>query len=110
MADAIVFPLSGPAEVRNFSGFREYQQVLGGTIGYMHINNDVSAYVHDEGLLIGLEPNLPGTRAVLRLMGARGPEWLEWNGPLRGPVIVIGGTDDEGETLDVPNEVVDLLT
>ncbi len=94
-----------PLEIREFDGLHDYQQAVGGLIEAMDIDRpSATLFINEEGKIHGLERN---RRATLIL-------WLHltrWRGAdvLAGDVVVIGQPDDEGETQDVPQELVDLL-
>lgn len=66
--------------------------------GYVDVatrrDGKVCAWVHDEGLLIGLDRN-PLVEALLQRR------------PLVGTAVITGGTDADGDTLSVPPSFVD---
>lgn len=72
-------------EIRKHVG--GYFDVAQGMIG-------CSIFVHDEGLLIGLDGN--GLATALHAYGHY----------LAGPAVIAGGVDNEGNTLSVPTEVL----
>lgn len=95
-----------PLELRQFDDFTEYQRAVDGTFDVIELTNpESSLYLNDEGKLKGLPANF---RATLLL-------WAH-NSAFRhrdftcGDVVLLGGVDDEGDTLDVPDQLVELLT
>jgi hypothetical protein len=107
MAKGIFIPADEdrPLEIRNFDGLSDYQTAVGGLIEPMNLDRPSSTlYLNEEGKLIGLPKN---RRSTLLL-------WLHntrWRGAdvLKGDAVLIGSPDDDGETQDVPDELVTLL-
>lgn len=71
------------------------QGQVGGLVDVVALDNGVDVWVHDEGLLVGLEQNTLAT--VLCLSQHRGQT-------LVGPVVLTGGVDDEGCTVGLSDE------
>lgn len=86
--EALVIPAEGKPYLTKVSGgYKQLQELVGGLIDAVS-NDYASAYVNDEGLLIGLKFN----RIASILMGRY----------LVGDAVVCGHTDDEGNDLSVP--------
>jgi hypothetical protein len=60
-----------------------------------HINAEVTAYVHDEGLIIGLPVNVLASMIIGQY--------------LVGDAVIVGKTDSEGYDTDVPNELLEVI-
>lgn len=107
MAKAIVVNVDEYPHVSNLSELDDYQQVVEGRIEYMSLTDNVGVYLNDEGRFY-LDDNLLGTFLIANLLGeARGKQWLAFNGPVQGNVVFIGPADDEGETMDLPQSIID---
>ena len=95
-------PYAGPREIM-VDGIDAMQSAIGGYFDCVRArigDDDVSIYVHDEGLLIGLPANRRA--CVLAWMGGYGDPSSTL---LVGDALVAGGVDAEGNTLDVPDDV-----
>ena len=94
-----------PLEVRDFNGLSDYQAAVSGLIEPMQLERpSASLFLNEEGKLMGLPKN---RRSTLLL-------WLHntrWRGAdvLKGDAVVVGEPDGNGETQDVPDELVTLL-
>jgi hypothetical protein len=91
-SEVIELPKDGAGEVIN--------QIVGGYFDLarnynQHINAEVCAYVHDEGLIIGL----PVNAVASMLLGQY----------LVGNAVIVGKTDNEGYDTDVPSELLEVL-
>lgn len=66
--------------------YKRIVEVIGGYIDSVSTRQweDVIGYVHDEGLLIGLEPNVYASYA--------------FNRPLVGPLVLVGTLNEDGES------------
>jgi hypothetical protein len=95
---AVVVHTNGVVEVVNLdNGYKAIQAVVGGYFEMVSsASGDTSFWVHEEGKLIGLEPNIVATKILWALNPAFDHREL-----LLGPVLLTGGVDDEGETLGV---------
>ena len=107
MPKGIFIPLDQeqPLEVRDFAGLSDYQSAVEGLIEPMDLDRpDSTLYVNEEGKLVRLEQN---RRATLIL-------WLH-NSRYRGADIILGNAvligqpDEEGDTQDVPEDLINLL-
>lgn len=80
------------------------QGVVDGWVDVVDLNSPtagiMSMYVNDEGLLLDLPINTMGT--LLNEEGGSGS-------PIAGDVLILGGVDDEGNTLGLSDEQVFLL-
>lgn len=105
----IVIPTdtSEPMYSRNFDGLADYQEVIGGLIEGVELTDPTQAclYVDEEGLLKQREWN---SRATLLLM-VHNPRFMFHGTMILGPAIIVGPADDEGDTLDAPEEFVALM-
>lgn len=95
---AVIVHTSGlTQEVNLDSGYKAIQAVVGGTIAAVTSDSgDTTFWIHDEGKIIGLEPNVLATKILWELNPAfNGRDYLA------GPVLITGGADDEGDTLGI---------
>lgn len=97
-----------PIYTREFNGLSDYQEVIGGLIEPIDLPQPYPAtmYVDEEGRLKNLELN---ARASLIVM-AHNPLYLFRGINVLGPAVIVGEPDEEGETQDVPPDLVQLLT
>jgi hypothetical protein len=65
----------------------------------VQLTDEIGLWLDEEGLYSGQVPNLYAT-ALGATLGFRNP----WGVPLMGPVLVLGGCDDEGDTLSLSDE------
>lgn len=63
------------------------------------LTDTLDLWIDEEGMYSGQEPNEPATRFAAR-HGFRNP----WGIPLMGPVLILGGTDEEGDTRSLAAE------
>ena len=95
-----------PLEVRQFKDVDDYQQAVGGLIDAVDLY-DIGAtlYVNDEGLVIGLPFNARATHLWwLHVPQARNEAYLVGN------AVLVGVPDADGETTDIPDELLRALT
>lgn len=95
---------SEPPEQREFASLEDYQQGVGGWIEAVDVHDlGITVYVNEEGLLRHLPFN-PGASFLW---------WYHVPGSHRamlvGNAIIVGVPDENGDSTDVPEEVVDLL-
>ena len=98
---AVIVHTNGLTQVVNLgSGYKAIQAVVGGTFDAITSDSgNTTFWIHDEGKLIGLEPNVIATKILWELNPAfYGRDYLA------GTVLITGGADDEGETLGVSVE------
>ena len=96
MATALVIKTTGEVETTDIpteNGYLVLNELCGGWIDCVR-NDDIVGYVNDEGLLIGLDPNILASVLFGR--------------PLVGDVVVLGALSEEGEydgeNHDVPEQ------
>lgn len=96
MATALLIKTTGEVEVTTVpeeNGYLVLNELCGGWIDCVR-NEDIVGYVNDEGLLIGLDPNVLASVLFGR--------------PLVGDVVVLGALSEEGEydgeNHDVPEQ------
>ena len=96
MATALLIKTTGEVEVTTVpedNGYQVLNELCGGWIDCVR-NEDIVGYVNDEGLLIGLDPNVLASVLFGR--------------PLVGDVVVLGALSEEGEydgeNHDVPEQ------
>jgi hypothetical protein len=77
--------------------YRVLSDAVGGLIAPVAAPHGDTVYVNDEGLLMGLDPNM-GAMLV-----------AQYPGPLVGDAIVCGPLDDEGDHLPLSAPVVQFL-
>lgn len=107
MVKGIVVPHDGEAslELREFSEFGDYQQVVGGWIEAVSIPSlGVTVYVNEEGLL----QHLPLNSRVTFLWWFHVPESRQ-RAMLVGNAVIVGAPDADGNTTDVPPAICALL-
>lgn len=106
MVKGIYVPVdqSEPLEQREFATLEDYQAAVGGWIEAVDVPSlGITIYVNEEGLLRHLPFNprasflwwyhVPGAHQAM----------------LVGNAIIVGAPDEDGDSTDVPQEVVDLL-
>lgn len=91
-ARAIVFDTEGKAEVRVMSGLTDFQEAVGGLIERISLKDGLGFYVHDSGRIVGL----PLNRRVSAMVGFH---------VFGNAVMTL--TDIDGETQNVPQQVID---
>ena len=96
MTTALLIPAQGETRIITLPSENAHTDIhdyVGGWFGCVEIGGSVAMYVHDEGLLIGLEPNATATA----LYGA----------PIAGDVVLVGSLNAkggyDGETYDIPD-------
>ena len=107
MVKGIYVPVdqSEPLEQREFATLEDYQAAVGGWIEAVDVPSlGITIYVNEEGLLRHLPFNprasflwwyhVPGAHQAM----------------LVGNAIIVGAPDEDGDSTDVPQEVIDLLT
>lgn len=107
MAKGIHVPVdeTEPLEQREFATLDDYQTAVDGWIEAVEIPSlDITIYVNEEGLLRSLPFNprasflwwfhVPGAHQAM----------------LVGSAVIVGSSDDNGDSTDVPQAAVDLLT
>lgn len=103
----IVIPADeeAPLEFRLFGQITEYQEVVEGWFQCIDIENPAASFfVNEEGKV----HNLPLNRRATLMWWAHMPAARNVDA-FMGNVIVMGIPDDEGDTQDVPSELVTLL-
>lgn len=86
--------------------YKAWQSYVGGTFDVITMHEpESSLVVHDEGKIIGLPLN---RRATLMLWTHNKP--FRGRDVIMGDVLILGSVDDEGETLAVSDQLVELLT
>lgn len=75
------------------------QAEVGGNIEALPLGPGVIALVNEDGIGLGLDPNLPATLFAAARRSASG--YGAFLGDLHGPCLIVGA-DDEGEFTDVP--------
>lgn len=76
----------------NANDYRQLQAIVGGTIASSQVTDRIAVYYHDEGLLIGLQPNV-----------------LTATGALLVGNLVVAKMDDDGDEIDMTTEDVALV-
>lgn len=106
---AVLVNTDGTAETVNWTAtsdqphYKHLQKYVGGLVDVVSIAPDMDAWVNDDGIILGLEPNLAATFLLAYLSGQRLRQ------PLFGPVVFTGGADSEGETQPLTDEAVELF-
>ena len=103
MPTGIYFPVDDEQAVswQEYETLQDYQSAVGGYIEAIGVGLEgMSFFAHDEAKLIGLEVNRRATLFWwLHMPPARHRDFLSGN------VVLVGPTDQDGETLDVPDLV-----
>ena len=98
-ADATVEP------VELDSGYKSLQEAVGGNFDLVvSATGKTSFWCHDEGKMIGLPINTVATKLLWKLNPA-----FDGADVLVGPIVISGGANDEGETLDINDEALTAL-
>jgi hypothetical protein len=98
---AVIVHTSGLTQVVNLdTGYKAIQAVVGGTFDAITSDSGKTTFwIHDEGKIIGLEPNVIATKILWELNPVfHGRDYLA------GTVLITGGADDEGDTLGIGSE------
>lgn len=89
---ALVITPEGHLTLVTINSFKDIQKYVGGTFTPAITDfTRFTVFVHDEGILKQLEPNLLASRLV--------------GGILVGPAVVMGPVTSDGDTLDVTDEI-----
>lgn len=103
--DGVLIHVDGKVETVHISDFRGIQVAVGGHFDLVcSASYQTSFWVNDEGKLIGLPINPVATAVLWKL----NPAFANYD-VLCGPVLISGGSDDEGETLSVNSEALETL-
>lgn len=103
----IVIPAdeAAPLEFRLFGQYTEYQEVVGGYFQTVDLEaQEASFFVNEDGKNIGLPLNRRATLMLWVLYPA-----FRQADVLSGDVVLLGAPDAEGDTQDVPGDLVTLL-
>lgn len=107
MVKALFIPVDEdlPLEIREFASLKDYQEAVGGNIEVLDIDRPAATiFINEEGKNLHLDTNRRATMLLwLHLSRFRGMDVLA------GDVVVAGQPDEEGDTQDVPQELLDLL-
>lgn len=97
-----------PIYTREFFGLSDYQEEVGGLIEPIDLSepNPATMYVDEEGRLKNLAFN---ARASLIVM-AHNPHYLFRGVNILGPAVIVGEPDEDGDTQDIPPDLLQLLT
>lgn len=86
----VIPPLCEPRELRfDAAAYENIQAIIGGSFDASQISDRVSLYFHDEGLLVGLQPNIISPTGAF----------------VAGTILAIA-IDDNGESADLTDEDV----
>lgn len=104
---AVVVHTNGEAEfILLEDGYKAIQEVVGGTFDVVTSSTgNTSFWVNDEGKIIGMKPNYVATKVLWQLNPA-----FDGRDYLAGPVLITGGADEEGNTLDIGGEGLGAVT
>jgi hypothetical protein len=106
---AVVLNVDGTTEVVHWTPtsdrptYRHIQTYVGGLTDVVELARDMDVWVNDDGLNLGLEPNLHAT-VLASYIASKHPIQ-----PLVGPVVFTGGSDANGDTVPLSDEATDLL-
>jgi hypothetical protein len=107
MPKGIVIPAleSEPVFEKEFNSLGDYQQVVGGYIEAIDLEAmNASFFANEEAKLVGIPINRRAT-----LMWWLASPQMRHRDTIGGDVCLIGLPDDEGETQDVPDELIALI-
>lgn len=109
MVKGLFIPADGskPVERREYHQLEDYQRAVGGWIEAVDMPDfgPVTMYVNENGIAERLGPNMRATF----LWWFHVPNARE-HSALFGDVAMVGYPDQDGDTTDVPDDVLDLLT
>jgi hypothetical protein len=88
----LVHPQTKPHFVTITNGYHDLQALVGGILSASHLHEDLAVFYNDEGLLLGLPPNVKTATGAL-LTGS----------------LVVAREDAEGETIDATEPDMDLV-
>jgi hypothetical protein len=104
---ALLVPVAGPMETIELDGsLGQLQGLVGGLIQAIPLPNSIdpegtaSAYVNEEGHLIGLEPNMRATDFMVPGSGIFFGDWIA------GPFILCGFDPIRGKHAQLPEPVI----
>jgi hypothetical protein len=106
---AVLVNVDGTAETVRWTAtadephYKHLQKYVGGLVDVVSIAPDMDAWVNDDGIMLGLEPNLHATFLLSYLTDRQLAQ------PLFGPVVFTGGADADGETQPLTDEAVELF-
>lgn len=101
----VVIEPTKPPELREIeTGLEPLQELVGGYIEMLFIDEECHGWVNDEGKRLGLTPNFNATA----VMNQHGPGLLPWDSGIVG-TMVIAGSGDEGDDIDVPESFLTKL-
>jgi len=100
---AAVFNIDGTGDILDFNEEnlgKLIRETVGGHFDAVSLPKlGLTMWVHDEGKLLGFEPNRYGTLMWSTEYGQ--------SDVIVGNVLITGGTDDEGNTLGLPQSFID---
>jgi Domain of unknown function (DUF3846) len=106
MAKAVVIKTDGTKSVTDFNRSTEYnviKQAVGGWLESIHLDNDLTLYINEEGKLLGLPQNPIATAFFASYYGLH-------QDVIVGDVIFVGGVDEEGYSNGLTDkQVLELL-
>lgn len=104
MSKSVVIKSSGVVEFKNLDDLRSLQQAVGGYIEAIMCGEVGSGYVNETGKLENLPINMLATYIWAFCNG-----WETLQDVLCGDVIFTGTVDEEGETVDISDEFIELI-
>jgi hypothetical protein len=93
--------VDGSVEVVPYTGYESLRDGVGGWIECVNLSDTVSLWCDEEGKLKGLPPNTLATMLFAERFG--------FADIILGNCCVLGGVDDEGESLGCPQETIDKI-
>ena len=97
MKKGLLIKESGVLQVFDYTGLESLQEAVGGNIEVVSHKN-FSLFVNEEGKLLDLPPNEIATEIV--------KDSLANYDFIAGDAVLLGGVDDEGETLGLSDEEI----
>jgi hypothetical protein len=90
---------NGKIEVVAYTGYESLRDGVGGYIECISLSDTVSLWCNENGKLDGLPPNMFATMLFAEVFGNADI--------IVGDCCVLGGVDEEGESLECPQDVID---
>lgn len=102
---AIVIQPDGKATLENPTTLEDFQKLVGGDIESVNWNESVTAYVNEDGKMLGLPLNSRATTLAHHTYKIG----LAPDDCIVGPLVLVGMVDAEGIDTDVPEHLIDKI-
>ena len=105
MRNATLIRTNGKVESVKLDQYTDIQDAIGGMFGILPIGprdtDNMTVFIDDEGLVKELPINMTASLWLMRL-----DLWPGLSQPIHGDVLIMGGTDEDGETMSVTEDIV----